>query len=90
MTRDVIVRLEALPAHIRGFCVEKDSFYTIVINADLEASERLKVYEHEIRHIEQDDFHSDEDVDEIERRCHDSRNICKSEHTGTGTTWIFH
>ena len=76
MSEYVRVRLEALPAHIRAFCVEKEDWFTIVINADLSPSERLKAFEHEIQHIEKDDFHSFETVDEIERRSHDCGNIC--------------
>lgn len=75
MTDYIRVRLEPLPARIRAFCVEKDDWYTIVINELLEPSERLKAFVHEMSHIENDDFRSEADVDVIERLRHD-RDLC--------------
>ena len=71
MSEYIRVYLQPLPAHLRGFCVKKDDWYTIIINESLSQSERLKTFAHEMRHIERDDFYSEEPVDVIERNCHE-------------------
>jgi hypothetical protein len=55
---------------IKGFAVLKDSVITIVINDNLSPEARMEAYEHEIYHIEHDDFYSDRNVDDIENEAH--------------------
>lgn len=71
MTNNCRVVLQDLPTTVRGFCIESpDGFYTIVLNARLNREQNVKSYEHELEHIRRDDFHADEDIDQIELRAH--------------------
>ena len=51
---------------IRGYAVRKDDYYTIIINSNLCPEARMRVYEHELEHIEGDDFSSSRPADLIE------------------------
>lgn len=59
-----------LPTDVRGFTVEKDGCYTIVLNAHLSREMNEKTYEHEMEHISRNDFDSDMDADSIEKSRH--------------------
>ena len=59
-----------IPGRIRSYVVRKDDFYTIVINEALNESARMKAYRHELEHIENGDFDSDESTGIIEIRAH--------------------
>lgn len=60
-----------MPGRIRSYVVRKDDFYTIVINEALSQEARMKAYRHELDHIEQGDFDSDESTGLIEIRAHE-------------------
>ena len=47
----------------------EDGSYTILINARLSMEERVKAYEHAMKHIREDDF-SKEDTQKIEYQAH--------------------
>lgn len=47
----------------------EDGSFSVFINAKLNYESRLKAYEHELRHIKQNDFDK-ENVQEIERNAH--------------------
>lgn len=53
-------------------CVVKndDGSFTIILNSRMSAERQRKSYEHEVKHILDGDFDSDEDVDIIEGRRH--------------------
>ena len=67
---DINTILYPLPMQVKGFAVLKDSVITIVINENLSPEARLEAYQHEIYHIEHDDFYSDKDINEIENEAH--------------------
>lgn len=64
---DYIVRLVDLPGTIYG-CTRlgADGFANIYINAKLSPEARKKAFQHEIRHIERDDFYNNKPIQEIE------------------------
>lgn len=65
------VLLVDLPTTIYSFVRQNpDGSYTIVLNARLSAEDRLRHYRHELEHIENHDFESEETADEIEYRAH--------------------
>ena len=66
------IRIYCLPIHgkIKSYVVRKDDFFTIVINEALSPEARMKAYRHELDHIENDDFDSDESTGMIEIRAH--------------------
>ena len=80
MTPDVNVIIMDLPLPSKETVVpNEDGSYTIFINAKLSAEQRLKSYEHAIKHIEENDF-SKTDVQTIECSAHNfvvSENIEK-------------
>lgn len=59
-----------IPGRIRSYVVRKDDFYTIIIDESLSPSARMKAYRHELEHIENGDFDSDESTGIIEIRAH--------------------
>lgn len=48
----------------------EDGSYTVLINARLSYEGRLQAYKHALRHINNDDFHKQEDVQKIEYNAH--------------------
>lgn len=66
---DIIVRIINLPASVRGVTVvDENGNYNIYINAKLAPDEQKKALEHEQRHIDNFDFESFEEIEEIEKR----------------------
>lgn len=59
-----------MPARVKSYTVEKDGYYTIIINSILAKEQRLKEYEHEYDHIIKGDFDKDCPVDMIEIYAH--------------------
>ena len=57
-----------IPGRIRSYVVRKDDFYTIIIDESLSPEARMKAYRHELEHIENGDFDSDESTGIIEIR----------------------
>lgn len=70
MTEEIRVYQVEMPAHIKGYTVLKDGYYTIVINSILARQQQLKVYEHELSHIKNNDFEKDSPADLIEYEAH--------------------
>ena len=44
--------------------------YTIYLNSRLSYQDRIKAYNHAMKHIESNDFESEEDIQTIEARAH--------------------
>jgi len=65
------VFLVEMPIRIKSYVVRKDDWYTICINEALSPDARMKAYRHELDHIEQGDFDSDESTGLIEIRAHE-------------------
>lgn len=60
------VYLPGLPIKVKGFVMEEEGYYTIVLNPILSAETNEKTKLHEVKHILREDF--DKDVsDDIER-----------------------
>ena len=71
MTPDIRVHIVEMPARIKSYTVEKDSFYTIIINSILAREQQLKEYEHEYDHIIRGDFDRSCSADMIEIYAHE-------------------
>lgn len=67
MTEDIVVRRVKLPSGVNG-CVttSPDGWNNVYINEDLSQEQQIKTLEHEIEHIEQGHFYSDEDFASLE------------------------
>lgn len=62
------VRMVVLPGSIRGAVrLSEDGFANIYINDLLSPEEKRKAFDHEKRHIENNDFYNDKPINEIER-----------------------
>jgi len=58
---DIIIREIVLPCHVRAFTLpDEQGDYNVYINSCLSAEQRRKSFEHELRHIERDDFYKQE------------------------------
>lgn len=55
---NVRVVIASLPCSVKAYTVKKDDFYTIVLNANLSIEQNRKSYLHEMYHIENRDFYS--------------------------------
>lgn len=65
--RDYFVCYDVLPRKVRGLVtVNEDCTYTIVINSLLPECQRKKTYDHEVDHIENEDFYNGLPIEEIE------------------------
>ena len=65
----IIVRQMKLPTTIRGFTVlDNESNYNVYLNALNNIEINQKALEHEIEHIENNDFFSIEDICRIENK----------------------
>ena len=65
-----------LPCDCRGYVVDdgETGDPCIVLNARMNHETNVKSYEHELRHIKNDDLHCCESTDEIELYCHKNDN----------------
>lgn len=71
----VIVRVAALPSTVRGVTVpDEDGNYNVYLNQRLSYETQRRAYLHEIEHITEDDFNSDESVHIIEKRT--NKRVC--------------
>lgn len=62
------VRMVVLPGDIHGAVrLSDDGFANIYINDLLSPEEKRKAFDHEKRHIENNDFYNDKPINEIER-----------------------
>lgn len=65
------VYLVDLPHSIRGFTkMNKDGSYTMLINARLNSEMQLQTYNHEMMHINNEDYDNRVDVDKTEYERH--------------------
>jgi len=66
--QDYVVRLIALPHHIRAFtAVDTDGLHNIYINLALPDNARISSFRHELRHIQRNDFYSRTDIRVVEQ-----------------------
>lgn len=70
MREDIRVVVVEMPARIKSYTVEKDGYYTILINSILAREQQVKEYDHEYDHIINGDFDKDCPVDMIEIYAH--------------------
>lgn len=64
---DFVVRMVPLPGTIGGAVrLSEDGFANIYINDNMSQEARKKAFDHERRHIENNDFFSDRSIVEIE------------------------
>lgn len=64
---DIFVRLYSLPRGINGLTIlDSDGNYNVYINSRLPRHKCIEVYEHELRHIEADDFYNSRSIREAE------------------------
>lgn len=63
-----------MPVRVRGYiketCEPDGDYYTIVLNSRLSYEQLRDTYLHEISHIDNDDFHSEGGVQQIESARH--------------------
>lgn len=50
------IYLPGLPPRVKGFVMEDEGYYTVVLNPTLSAYTNAKTRRHEIKHILRDDF----------------------------------
>ena len=63
------VYLPGIPPRVKGFVMEEDGYYTVVLNPSLSADTNKKTKLHEIKHILRKDFEKDDcDLVESEAR----------------------
>lgn len=63
----VTTHLLNLPCSVKGLAkANSDGSYTILLNSRLSFEQLQRTYIHEMRHIKEDDFHSELNVDVIE------------------------
>lgn len=67
---EIIVRTAPLPGSIKAFTCKKNDYYTIIINECLDEEQRLKEYQHEMKHINNGDYDSSLSADMIEIIAH--------------------
>lgn len=70
MVPDIHVFITDLPTTVYSFVRKNLDSYTIIINAKLSSEDRMRHYEHELRHIFNNDFEKEETADEIEAYAH--------------------
>ena len=71
MSDDIRVVCVPLPGRIKGFVRKNpDGSYTIVLNENYSYEIRIRTYDHELRHIMEEDAESDLDADCIELAAH--------------------
>ena len=70
MREDIRVVVVEMPARIKSYTVEKDGYYTILINSILAREQQVKEYDHEYDYIINGDFDKDCPVDMIEIYAH--------------------
>lgn len=67
--------LEHAPARFHGMAVHNpDDSYTILLDPNDTHEQRLKTLQHELDHINNDDFHFD-DIQKIEARAHNGESL---------------
>ena len=65
----VIIRMIDLPVTVKGLTVkDSEGDYNIYLNSRLSADVQALAFRHEVEHIRNGDFYSDESVREMEHR----------------------
>ena len=70
MTEEIRVYQAEMPARIKGFTTLKDGYYTIMINSIFDREQQMRIYDHEMKHIRNGDFHKKCPADLIEAYMH--------------------
>ena len=71
MTSEIFVRLIEMPTCCGGMTIQdEDGNFNVYLNANLSEERRMKAFEHEMFHINHDDFESLLPVDRIEHTAH--------------------
>ena len=66
---NIITRLIPLPATVKAMvALDSEGDYNIYVNDQLSHEMQVKSYQHEIRHIENNDFYNGEDIRLVEER----------------------
>lgn len=76
MPDDITVRVIDLPVGVGGYMSEApDGHVDVYINARHGRDQQMRSYRHELRHIENDDLHNDDDIVTVETRAdgHDAK-----------------
>ena len=64
---DVFVRVQDLPIGINGMTIlDSEGDYNVYINARLSHDGQVKAYDHEMTHIQRDDFYNDLPIWQVE------------------------
>lgn len=68
---EIFCYLVDMPCRVAATAIPNgDGTYTVYVNSRLSIERQHKAYLHEVRHIKNDDFYKDIDVDEIEICAH--------------------
>lgn len=71
----IIIRMIKLTGDIRALtCRDSDGNYNIYLNDALDPEGKVSAYQHELKHIENNDFDSYLTVGEIEEMAHEKNN----------------
>lgn len=71
MNSEIYCRVVPLPKGVSSLCRKSpDGSYTVLISENEPSSSWEKHYNHELRHITNGDFDSDDDINTIEERNH--------------------
>ena len=72
MVENYITIFENLPYKVSGFIMydSADDYYTIVLNSRLSYEENKKTFEHELKHIKNNDFLKCHNVELLEASMH--------------------
>lgn len=70
MKNNIYVYIKDMPSKVHEAVVPCISGYTVYINSRLSRTGQEEAYIHALRHIENNDFGSEEDIQTIEARAH--------------------
>lgn len=66
----IVQRVSCLPGGVKGLTFTDEGDYIILIRDDLSREDAMRVYLHEMSHIQNYDFESFEEAGQIEARAH--------------------
>ena len=69
---DYMVIYKNLPYKVHAFTIYNaaDNYYTIVLNSRISYNNAQKAFQHELYHINQNDFYCNKDINKIEFETH--------------------
>lgn len=70
MKNDIYVYVKDMPTKVHEAVCPCDDGYTVYLNSKLSQLQQEEALRHAIKHIENNDFESEEDVQTIEVRAH--------------------